>query len=136
MNKNVLLMALVMSTFVFGLQIAEPAAAASLKVIDHGSYNFKEKNNNVTYKWKTYQKGVNYVKIVEYYYFPQYKTNKYWYTYLQKVSATKIKVKEKIFDYYSDDSSTETTKLYHIPTKLTVAKYYWKKIRPIMTKPH
>ncbi len=130
MNKNSLLIVLVMFIFVFGLQIAEPAAAAGLKEIDHGSYNFTSCNILTNYKWTTYQKGANYVKMVEYYYFPQYKSKEYCYMYFQKVSATKLKVSEKIVTYYDNTHSTKNMKPFYEHTKLTAVKYYWKEFRP------
>lgn len=44
MRKNIVLMVLMSFMFVVGLQVAEPVAAASLKVIDNAYTKFKDGN--------------------------------------------------------------------------------------------
>ena len=130
MRKNVVLMALISFMFVIGLQVAEPAAAASLKVIDHGSTKFKEGNTDITYKWTAYKKGENYA-VMKGSYYPEinsYKT--YLYMYFQKISKTKIKITEKSFVKNKKTGKTKIIgqKISYHKTKLTAVQYYWRSI--------
>lgn len=131
-NKSILIAA-VLAMFVFSLQIAEPASAAKLKVMDHGSIKFNDHSNNVTgtYKWTAYQSGINYVKIAGTYYYP-HNLKVYMYMYLQKISKTKIKISGKVIGkapYYSYSQSIGTHYDY---TKLSAVQYYWRVLRPDM----
>ena len=128
MGKNIVLVALISFMFVIGLQVAEPAAAASLKVIDHSSIKIKE--YNVTYKWTAYKKGENYV-VMKGSYYPEvnsYKT--YYYMYFQKISKTKIKITEKVFATNKKTGKTKilSQKISYHKTKLTAVQYYWRSI--------
>jgi hypothetical protein len=130
MRKNIALIALISFMFVIGLQVAEPVAAASLKVIDHYSTKFKDGNTTVTYTWTTYKNGENYVVMKGTYYPVINSWKSHYYMYLQKTSKTKIKITEKIF---STNIKTGKTKIihqttYYHNTKLTAVKYYWKVI--------
>ena len=135
-NKSILIVA-VLAMFVFSLQIAEPAAAAKLKVMDHGSIKFKDHSNNATgtYKWTAYQSGINYVKVAGTYYYP-YNLKLYMYVYLQKISKTKIKMSSKLIvkaPYYSYSKNMGTQYGY---TKLSAVQYYWRVLRPDMLHPN
>jgi len=134
MRKNIVLIAAILSMFVFSLQIAEPVAAAKLKVVDHGSTKFKDPydKSTVTYKWKTYQMGTNYVEVVGSYYFPEYNLREYVYVYLKKVSKTKIKMSGKITVKDSHSSHSQSIGSHYYYTKLTAAQYYWRVVRPEM----
>lgn len=133
MNKNIVLMALMVSMFVFGLQIAEPAAAASLKMIDHGSMNIKQHtdNNTINFNWKTYQKGKNYVVMKNCLYSHKYNKAAYCYFYIQKINKNTMKVTEKdvYTNYNTGKSTTKNYKPAYDKTKLTAVQYYWKYIR-------
>lgn len=134
-NKSILIAA-VLAMFVFSLQIAEPAAAAKLKVIDHGSIKFKDTYEHCTdtYKWTAYQSGINYVKVVGTYYYP-HSLKEYVYVYLQKISKTKIKMTGKVVakaPYYSSSKNLSTQYYY---TKLSAVQYYWRVLRPDMLSP-
>jgi hypothetical protein len=131
MKKNIILMTLIIFMFVFGLQIAEPAAAASLKVVDHGSVKFKDyKNNTCTYTWKTYQSGTSYIKMVGHVYSPKTKRGVYTYVYIQKISKTIVKSYEKNVFTYSGLSKTTKTSPEYSYSKLTAAQCYWRYFRP------
>ena len=137
MRKNILLIAAILSMFVFSLQVAEPAAAASWKVVDHGSFKFKDSNNSMdTFKWTTYQKGVNYVELMGYAYYPKPKISLYYYIYLQKVSKTKIKITGKIISKNSNIGFRYSQGLgtHYGYTKLTAAQYYWRIFRSGLKK--
>lgn len=137
MRKNTLLIATILSMFVFGLQLAEPVAASSLKVVDHGSIKFKDSedyNNTLYYKWKTYQKGINYVEIIGYYYSPKHKYGEYIYEHIQKVSKSKVKIYGKLVFIESGTRDSMNFDTYYAKTKLTAARYYWRVERPEMLK--
>ena len=130
MGKNIVLVALISFMFVIGLQVAEPAAAASLKVIDHGSYNNLGDNNYDTYKWTAYKKGENYV-VMKGSYYPETNLYKaYFYMYFQKISKTKIKTIEKSFVKNKKTGKTKilSQKISYHKTKLTAVQYYWRSI--------
>lgn len=131
MRKNiVLIVALISFMFVIGLQVAEPVAAASWKVIDHDSTKFKDGNTTVTYKWTTYKKGNNYV-VVKGTYYPDINSYKaHYYMYLKKISKTKIKITEKSFltNKKTGKNKILKQKTYYRRTKLTAVQYYWKYI--------
>ena len=134
MRKNSLMIVLMLSMFVFGLQIAEPAAAASLKVVDHGSIKFKDPNNyNSTdsFKWKTYQKGTSYVVMKGYLYSPTMNRGAYTYVYLNKISKKIIKMTSKAtyMDYNTSKSFNKNLGTSYYYTKLTAAQCYWKYVR-------
>lgn len=135
MRRNVLLISIVLSMFVFGLQIAEPVAATNWKVIDHGTFKLTNKYTNVTcsYKWTTYQKGKNYVKAVGYGYNPSANIGAYLYHYYKKVSKTKLKVSGKEVVKYYNYGKTQTLNLgsAHGYTKLTAVQCYRKWYRSI-----
>ena len=127
MGKNIVLVALISFMFVIGLQVAEPAAAASLKVIDHGYYKL---DNNGTYKWTAYKKGENYV-VMKGSYYPETNLYKaYLYMYFQKISKTKIKITEKSFVKNKKTGKTKILyqKVSYPKTKLTAVQYYWRSI--------
>ncbi len=137
MRKNVLLISMILSMFVFGLQIAEPVAATSWKTIDHGTTKFKSYyGDKCTYKWTTYQSGKNYVKMVGYMYSPQTNTGVYIYDYFKKVSKTKLKNYGKDVGHYYNYKTSRTINFgnTYCNTKLTAAQYYWKVFRPYMIK--
>ena len=127
MRKNIVLMALVSFMFIIGLQVAEPVAAASWKVIDHGSDKFRQGNIDVTYKWVTYKKGNNYV-VLKTSYYPEVNSCKpHYYLYLQKISKTKIKITEKTFlTTRAGKNKDINQKTYYRNTKLTAVQYYWR----------
>lgn len=136
MRKNTLIIVMILSMFIFSLQMAEPLTAASLKVVDHGSIKFKVHNNAGTYTWKTYQKGNNYVKVVGYLYSPSTKRGVYIYNYFEKVSKTKLRNHGKDVVKYYDYGTSQTINIgsTYTHTKLTAAQYYWKVYRPFMIK--
>ena len=138
MRKNILLISMVLSMFVFGLQIAEPVAATSWKTIDHGTFKLTNKYTNVTciYKWTTYQKGKNYVKVVGYGYNPSTNVGAYLYNYYKKVSKTKLKISSKEVVKYYNLGATRTLNLGsgYAHTKLTAVQCYWKWYRSLMIK--
>lgn len=137
MRNNVILIAAILFMFVFGLQLAEPAAAANLKVVDHGSIKFKDTedyNNTLYYKWKTYQKGINYVEIIGCYYSPIHKYKEYIYEHIQKVSKSKVKIYGKLVFIESGTHHSMNFETYYAKTKLTAAQYYWRVERPDMLK--
>lgn len=124
MRKNILLITAVLSMFVFGLQMAEPAAAASLKEVDHGSYKINGGYNGYfTYSWKTYQYKTSYVKIKVYTKFKGTKTQTMTMT-LRKESKYILQVRE----FYNKKWAIT----YYIPEKRTAAQYYWRVVRPSM----
>lgn len=135
MRKNILLISMLISMFVFGLQIAEPAAATSWKTIDHGKFKLTNHYTNVTcnYKWTTYQKGKNYVKTVGYGYNPSANIGAYIYKYYKKVSKTKMKVSGKEVIKYYNYGTAQTLNLGSAQgyTKLTAVQCYWKWYRSI-----
>ena len=132
MRKNIVLMALMLSMFV-GLQVAEPAAASSLKVVDHGSLKLHNGNLTATYNWKTYQSGTSYVKTVGHVYCPQTKRSVYTYVYLKKISKTILKSYGK-YVIVSASGHSKTIKISpeYGYTKLTAAQCYWRYSRPEM----
>ena len=124
MRKNILLITAILSMFVFGLQMAEPAAAASLKEIDHGSYKINDAYNGYfTYSWKTYQYKTSYVKIKVYVKFKGQKTQTMTTT-LRKESKYILQIRE----FYNKKWAVT----YYIPEKRTAAQYYWRVVRPGM----
>ena len=133
MRKNILLISIIFSMFI-GIQIAEPASAASWKTIDHGSIKLNgDTAGIITYKWTTYQKGVNNVEMKFSFDVPKEKFKQYYQINLQKVSKTKLKMIGKTYvAYYTGkhDSTSSSTQYQH--TKLTAAQYYWRVIRPSM----
>ncbi|MEN6291204.1 MAG: hypothetical protein ABFD07_04195 [Methanobacterium sp.] len=133
MRKNVLLISIIFSMFI-GLQIAEPASATSWKAVDHGSIKLNGGTEGIiTYKWTTYQKGVNTVEMKFSFDVPKEKFKQYYQINLQKISKTKLKMTGKTYvAYYTGkhDSKSSSTKYQH--TKLTAAQYYWREIRPSM----
>ena len=135
MRKNTTLIAAIMFTFVFGLQIAGPVSAASLKEIDHGSFTFKDSKNNIdTFKWTAYQKGTNYVEIIGYAYYPKSKMGVYYYIYLQKTSSTKIKMTGKVTvkNLITGAQKSKDLGTYYDNTKLTAVQYYLKEFKPVL----
>lgn len=133
MRKNVLLIAAVVSMFVFSLQVAEPAAAAKLKVVDHGSVKLKDSYDGVmSFKWTTYQRGTNYVAMIGYLYSPQSKKGCSMHIYIQKLGKTLIKTygTEKFKNYKTGHSFTKKLKPDYYYTKLTAARAYWRLFRP------
>lgn len=134
MRKNVLLIAAILSMFVFGLQIAEPVAAASYKLVDHGSIKFKDPyyyNTTDTFKWKTYQKGTNYAVMKGYLYNPKTNRCAYTYVYLQKITKKilKMTMKETYKDYNTGKSINKNLGTTYYKTKLTAAQCYWRYAR-------
>ena len=130
MRKNVVLIAAILSMVFFSLQIVEPASAASLKVVDHGSFTFKDSTGGSdTFKWTTYQKGVDYVEVIGCAYYPKTKITLYYYLYLQKVSKNKIKVNGKFVGKSSGVNYSQNLGDYYDSTKLTGAQYYWRIFR-------
>lgn len=130
MNKNLVLMALIMSMFV-GLQIAEPAAAASMKVVDHGSIKLKDYYGNpYTFTWKTYQIKTSYVKMVGHAYSPKTKKEAYMYVYIQKISKNLVKISGKDVLKYSGHTKTIKIPTEYGYSKLTAAQCYWRYFRP------
>jgi hypothetical protein len=124
MRKNILLITAILSMFVFGLQLAEPAAAASLKQVDHGSYKVNGPNNYYfIYSWKTYQYKTSYIKIKVYVKFKGQKTQTMTTT-LRKESKYILQIRE----FYNKKWAVT----YYIPEKRTAAQYYWRIIRPQM----
>ena len=124
MRKNILLITVILSMFVFGLQMAEPTAAASLKEIDHGSYKINDAYNGYfTYSWKTYQYKTSYVKIKVYVKFKGQKTQTMTTT-LRKESKYILQIRE----FYNKKWAIT----YYIPEKRTAAQYYWRVVRPSM----
>ena len=137
MRKNTVLIAAIMFMFVFSLQIAGPASAASLKKIDQGSFTFKDSKNNVdTFKWTAYQKGTNYVEITGYASYPKSKIGIYYYMYLQKTSSTKIKMTGKVTVKNLKTGAQKSKDLgtYYDSTKLTAVQYYLKEFKPALKK--
>lgn len=132
MNKNVLLIALMLSMCFVSLQIAEPAAAASLKVVDHGSMKLNVNNVTGTYTWKTYQRGTSYVEMIGYAYSPKTKVGVYTYVYIQKVSKTIVKSYGKDVIKYSGHSQTIKISPQYCYTKLTAAQCYWRYFKPAL----
>ena len=135
MRKNTTLIAAMMFMFVFSLQIAGPASAASLKEIDHGSFTFKDSKNNVdTFKWTAYQKGTNYVEITGYASYPKSKVGVYYYIYLQKTSSTKVKMTGKVTVKNLNTGTQKSKDLgpYYDNTKLTAVQYYLKEFKPAL----
>lgn len=131
MNKNLVLMALVMSMFVFGLEIAEPAAAASMKVVDHGSVKIKDSYGNPgTFTWKTYQIKTSYVEMIGKAYVPKTKKQAYMYVYIQKVSKNLVKISGKDVLKYSGHTKTKYIPTTYGYSKLTAAQCYWRYFRP------
>lgn len=135
MNKNILLIAAILSMFVFSVQVAEPAAAASLKVVDHGAIKLKDPVNNskfITYKWTTYQRGTSYVAMIGYLYSPGTNKGVYTYIYLQKVRKNLIKMygKQIMKNYNTRTSTTKKLSTTYCYTKLTAAQAYWRVIKP------
>ena len=124
MKKNILLITAILSLFVLGLQMAEPAAAVSLKEVDHGSYKFNgAQNNYYAYSWKTYQYKTSYVKIKAYTKFKGTKTQTMTMT-IKKESKYILQVRE----FYNN----KWLVTYYIPEKRTAAQYYWRVVRPSM----
>jgi hypothetical protein len=124
MRKNILLVAAIISMFVFSLQMAEPAAATSLKQVDHGSYKVNGPNNNYfIYSWKTYQYKTSYVKIKAYLKFKWQKTQTMTMT-LRKESRYILQIRQ----FYNKKWASTI----YIPEKRTAAQYYWRVIRPSM----
>ena len=124
MNKNILLATVILSMFVFGLQMAQPAAAASLKVVDHGSFKVNGPDHDYfTYSWKTYQYKTSYVKTNMYLKFKGEKTQKMTMT-LRKESKYILQIRE-----FGNDKWISTI---YIPEKMTAAHYYWRIFRPGM----
>ena len=128
MRKNIVLMVLISFIFVVGLQVAEPVAASSLKVIDKAYTKWKDGNTTVTYKWTAYKNGENYVVMKGTYYPVVNSWQLHYYTYLQKTSKTKIKITEKTFstNVKTGKNKIISQKTYYRTTKLTAVKYYWK----------
>ena len=62
MRKNTLIIVMILSMFIFGLQMAEPLTAASLNVVDHGSIKFKVHNNAGTYTEKHTKREITTLK--------------------------------------------------------------------------
>lgn len=136
MKLNIFLIFALLTIFVCGLQLAEPAAAAKAKLIDQGSH--VTKNNNSTYKttWKTYQYNKNHivVKIKNYLngkLSPLYST----------VTITKYSKKIVCLVYLDQGCKKNTDKLntflYSKVTDYrkyspTARTYYFKKIKPTM----
>lgn len=124
MRKNILLITALLSMFVFGLQMAEPAAAASLKEVDHGSYKFNAGYNSYyAYSWKTYQYKTSYVKIKAYTKIKGTKTQTMTMT-IRKESKHVLQVREFF--------NKKWAVTYYIPEKRTAAQYYWRVVRPGM----
>lgn len=122
MRKNILLITAIVSMLIFGLQMAEPAAAASLKQVDHGSYKINGPHNDYfTYSWKTYQYKTNYVKIREYAKFKGEKTQT-----MTMTLRTESKYILQVREFYNKKWAIT----YYIPEKRTAAQYYWRVIRP------
>ena len=133
MNKNLVLMALMMSMFVFGLEIAEPAAAASMKVVDHGSVKFKDGYGNPgTFTWKTYQIKTSYVEMVGHAYSPKTKKEAYMYVYIQKISKNIVKISGKDVLKYAGHTKTKFIPTEYCYSKLTAAQCYWRYLRPYL----
>lgn len=131
MNKNLVLMALMMSMFVFGLEIAEPAAAASMKVVDHGSVKVKDSYGNPgTFTWKTYQIKTSYVEMVGHAYWTKPKKEVYMYVYIQKVSKNIVKISGKGISKYLGHTKTKYLPAEYAYSKLTAAQCYWRYFRP------
>ena len=131
-------MAGILFMFVLSLQMAAPASAAKLKVVDHGSVKFKDPSGNGTdtFTWKTYQKGANYVEMVGYLYLPKYNVGAHTYLYLQKVSKNKIKMyaKETAKNYNTGKTFKQNLGTSYYKTKLTAAQCYWKFARSAFIK--
>ncbi len=123
MNKNIAMVALVSFMFVLSLQIAEPVAAAKLKMVDHGSIKGTDPDMGY-YKisWATYQKGTNYVKTNAYVYFGSVDKSVKTSFVIQKLSKNKV----KITNYWNGQKIGS----YYDYSKLTASRYYWRVFRP------
>lgn len=102
-------------------------------MVDHGSIKLNGSTAGiVTYKWTTYQKGVNNVEMKFSFYVPKEKFKLYYRIYLQKVSKTKLKITGEtgVVNYKTGKHYTENSDVQYLHTKLTAAQYYWREIRP------
>ena len=125
MRKNTVFVATMLIAFVFGLQIAEPVAAASMKLVDHGSVKGIDSDiGYYKYSWVTYQKGTSYLKIKGYFYVGSKDHSFRTIFILQKLSKSRVKITS-----YTDGVSGGTA---YDRTKLTGAQYYWRVFRPEM----
>jgi len=104
--------------------MAEPASAASLKVVDQGHFKINGPHNEyLIYSWKTYQYKTSYVKTNMYMKFKGQKTEKITMT-LRKESKYILQMRE------FENGKWEGT--IYIPEKMTAAHYYWRVVRPEM----
>jgi hypothetical protein len=141
LGKKAFFALMVLSIFVCGLQIVEPAAAAKAKVIDTGSYSDYDNETNTTLKtaWKTYQYNKNHVVVK----FSFYQNGKLMKTSssitITKVNSKKLKIvsitqgKEINDDgYYSYFYSKNTDYLKYTST---ARQFYFDEIKPGLITP-
>ena len=120
MKKNIVLIAGMLFILAFGLQIAEPVAAA--KLVDQVSLKRTDADGQQgKFSLFTYQKGVNYIKSHEFDYWAStdhtYKSIRT----IKKVGKNKIKITISFFGFKNSE---------YVHTKLTAAQYYWRVERP------
>jgi hypothetical protein len=128
MRKNIVLITLMLSIFVFSLQIAEPVAA--VKVVDHGTkVTYDNDLGWMKIVWKTYQYNNNYLKMHVKYYFKQngkYVLDESDNITLAKITKSKIKI---TINALSVDNIGGKPGVTYRKTELNAAHYYWREFR-------
>ena len=136
MKRNIVLVAAIVTMFVFGLQIVEPVAAA--KVVDQGNKKVYDGDLGwMKIAWTTYQykknskTNNNFVKTHVKYYFKQ-PNGKYELREIQDITlakTTKSTIKITIRALHPGEKPIGHPGVTYRTTNLTVAQYWWKEFR-------
>lgn len=128
MRKYSLMAGLLLLTFLLGFQLAEPVAASSWVKIDQKTMYLPDSQyGNVKIVWKVYKKTKSKIWIHALVYEKKEGSTKYtyqqqWNDYLNKISKTKIKLRQsKIGGGYVVSFAK---------TKYTAYGYYWHVYKP------